>query len=293
MANPSTSVRLAPFDSRLVEIRPDNIDAAIRMANSLRAEKKIDGVNLLGFKSTSLQPLTALSRMERLQLQSCVQVDIGPLYDTQAGLAGLTVTSDPVEIDFSRFSELREFSGIWHRKSAGLDKLKKLVSLALWKLDDRFSDIESLGLSSKLRELWFTQSKIRSLHGVAKLKQLEALELAYLRGPVDLSEIAKAPKLKKVKLESVPQHLHLAALGKCKSLIDIHVEKAGSVETIGWVKGLKKLDSFVILETKVADGDFSAILKLPSLTVFSADHRREYRPSIEELEAIVDARSAS
>jgi hypothetical protein len=59
------------------------------------------------------------------------------------------------------------------------------------------------------------------------------------------------------------------------------------------VKGLKKLDSFVILETKVADGDFSAILKLPSLTVFSADHRREYRPSIEELEAIVDARSAS
>ena len=293
MAKANTSVRLAPFDARLVEIRPENAVAAVREANKLRAEGKVDGVNVFEFIGESLAALAELAPMDRIQLQSCEKIDVAPLYEGQRGLTKLTISSTPVAVELDRFDKLRELRGFWHPKSTGLGSLRHLEKLALWKLDDRFPDVASMGLSTKLKVLWLTQSKVRSLAGIAKLKLLVELQLAHLAGDVDFSELAKVPKLARIKLESVPRHRKLDALGKCSALKDIHLEKCGSVESIHWIRALKNLESFVIVGTRVMDGDFSAVPTLRALTTFSADHRREYRPSIQELEAIVDARSAA
>src|SRR5688572_15250619 len=129
MSPPSSYVRRAPFDQRLVEIRPGNVAAAVREANKLRAVGKIDGVNILKFVSTSIEALAKLAPMQRIRLQLCEDIDVSPLYESQRNIEKLTITSAPVAVDLANFPKLRGFSGLWHRKSSGLDAPRRLETL--------------------------------------------------------------------------------------------------------------------------------------------------------------------
>ena len=55
---------------------------------------------------------------------------------------------------------------------------------------------------------------------------------------------------------------------------------------------MPQLTGFLATRTEVKDGDFSVIAKLKKLLYFNADKNHEYRPPIDELEAVVEARYA-
>ena len=124
-------VQLTTFDNRLMQVVPENAEAAVDIVNKALKAGKIDGVNIFGFKSQSVEFLARLRPMQRVNFQICRDIDTSPLHG-QKGLRRLVCASEPVEVDVSHFPQLRNFSGFWHRRSTGLDALKHLEKVSLW-----------------------------------------------------------------------------------------------------------------------------------------------------------------
>jgi hypothetical protein len=289
MADKKKSQYLTKFDKKLVQVTPEDVDAAVEAANELRAAGEIEGVNIFGFVDVPLSALAKLAPMSRIHLQRCQDVDLEPLYG-QAQLDSLVIGGDPVRVDLARFASLRHLSAFWHPKSAGLAALRKVRKVSLWKTGDRFRDIASLELSPTVSELSLTQSRLSSLAGIEQLPKLEELQLAYLRAPMDLSAVAQAGKLRVLYLGNIPKPLYLEAIGKCARLEILNVQSCGEFDTLHWMKGLEALDTFVFLGTRVKDCDFSVLTKLPILSHFGVDYRREFKPALKELKALLKAK---
>jgi hypothetical protein len=288
--DPSAIAFLTPFNKRLVEVNPANAEAAIRVANRLRAEKKIDGVNILRFWDVPTAVLSKLAPMKQVHLQRCGKIDVTPLYETQSKLEHLALTDDPVDIDLARFANLRSFSGFWSRKSTGLETLRKLESLRIWKLDDRHPDVASLNLSPTLETLWFTQSKIRSLRGIERLKKITQIELAYLRQTLDVCGIGALKKLHSFRCERVAGIENVEELATCRALEYIQLENCGSIPSIRWIAKMPNIAGLDVEGTKVRDGHFAMLRKMPKFRMFSATRYPGYPRDFAEIQALVDAR---
>jgi hypothetical protein len=279
---------LTSFDPKLVEVTPKNVDAAIEAANELRAAGEIEGVNIHGFVDIPLDSLAKLAPMKRIHLQRCLKVELEPLYG-QSQLESLVITPDPLRVDLARFASLSHLSAFWHPKSTGLEALGKLAKLSLHKTGDRFRDIASFELSQTVRDLSLTQSRLTSLAGIERLPALEELALGHLRAPVDLSAVSRAQKLLVLYLTNIPKPVHLEAIGNCASLKNVNVQNCGTFETLKWLKNLGALETFVFLGTRVKDCDFHVLTSLPKLRQVGVDYRREFKPPLEELKAMLKA----
>ena len=285
------AVHLTTFDKRLMQIVPENAERAIEVVNKALKAGRIDGVNVFGFKSQSVEFLARLHPMQRVNFQICTDIDTSPLHG-QKGLSSLTCASEAVELDVSHFPRLKSVGGFWHKRSTGLDTLKHVETVALWQLDQRYPDIASLGLSRTVRELKITQSKIRSTAGVERLPKLESLELNYLREKVDLAPIGKSRSLKRLEIESVRNFINLPAVAGCRKLDYIQIEKGAPIASIKWLRKMPQLEGFLATQTAIKDGDFSVFAELKKLIYFDVDEKRECRPPIAEVEAMVEARYA-
>jgi hypothetical protein len=283
------AVKLTTFDKRLMQIVPDNARHAVDIVNKALKAGLIDGVNVFEFRSQSVEFLAHLLPMQRVNFQICRDIDTSPLHG-QKSLRRLVSSSEAVELDVSHFPRLQSFSGFWHRRSKGLDTLKHLEKASLWQLDQRYPDIASLGFSRTLRQLTITQSRIRSTAGVEQLPKLERLELNYLREKVDLAPIGKSKSIRELEIESVRNYINLPAVSGCPKLNYIQIEKGAPIASIKWLKKMPQLTGFLATQTQVKDRDFSVIANLKKLIYFAADNKREYRPAIDELEALVEAR---
>ena len=284
-------VQLTTFDKRLMQIVPANAQAAVEAVNKSLKAGKIDGVNLFGFNSQSVEFLAQLLPMTRARFQCCTNIDTSPLHG-QKNLRSLVCASDAVELDVAHFPKLRTLSGFWHKRSRGLETLKHVEHLGLWQLDQRYPDIASLGLGRSVRELKITQSRIRSTAGVELLPKLKRLELNYLREKLDLAPIGKSKSIQELEIESVRNYINLPAVAGCRKLNYIQIEKGAPIDSIRWLSKMPQLTGFLATQTQVKDGDFSVIAKLKKLIYFNADNKREYRPPIDEVEALVEARYA-
>ncbi|MBC8062417.1 MAG: hypothetical protein H7Y18_17365 [Clostridiaceae bacterium] len=92
----------------------------------------------------------------------------------------LTLEEPNGKVDLSNNNTLEELSTELNKNIIGIDKLKNLKVLKLWKYNPKSKSINDLSALSSLEELHIIQSNITSLNGCWNLINLKILELSYL-----------------------------------------------------------------------------------------------------------------
>ena len=135
------------------------------------------------------------------------------------GLRRLEVETGRLDgLDFDRLGELTSLSVPWNNKLKGkIGRLKKLQKLKIVSYKEQ--SLDEFSTLANLRELTLTQGSVSTLAGLEGCRQLETLELSYLR-----------------KLEDI------AAIGSLDQLKTLHVEKCPHVKSVDCIAPLSGLD---------------------------------------------------
>lgn len=156
------------------------------------------------------------------------------------------------EIDFGKMPQLTELGLSWVKsKIKGLDYLKKLRHMGVSEFkEDDFSEISSL---SSLKSLSIATAKCKTLNGIEKLVNLEALSIGAFRGLTDISAISKLNKLRYLEFDICPKMQNFSPLGKLQDLEILELLDCKNLESIQFVKDMKKLEQLSLLGTTVVN----------------------------------------
>jgi hypothetical protein len=163
-----------------------------------RGIRGVFGCPDFGFKESNLDFLSRLHDIRQVWFWEINLDDIAGLY-SQKSLAYFGISPKRPAIDFSCFAGLRDM--VWHpiKRDAGVEKLKKLERLDVWRYktkDMSFADIQLPETLRKLEFNWCNQDSIRAL---PVLPNLEELQLHYCKNLKSLSGLmVAAPNLKKL-----------------------------------------------------------------------------------------------
>ncbi|GAB3040966.1 hypothetical protein GCM10027052_22980 [Parafrigoribacterium mesophilum] len=118
---------------------------------------------------------------------------------------------------------------------------------------------------------------------------LEILGIYSARGLSDLSDLASAsaPRhLRELQLESDRRVTRLGEIGTATDLEFLNISELGEIESLAPVEGLKRLDTLYLYgSTRVMDADLTPLMELPLLEDLRIMNRREYTPSVAQVEA--------
>ena len=116
-----------------------------------------------------------------------------------------------------------------------------------------------------------TQGTVTSLHGISRFSGLNNLALHYLSKLEHLGEL-NLPELTKFRAENCKNLSDYQQLATCKNLEQIRMLSCGAMQSLEFVRSLKKLKSFNFLKTEVIDGDLSPLLELDSVNFTAKKH---------------------
>lgn len=245
-------------------------------------------------------------------------------------LAGLAEGLEELAVDRPKVETLRELASLRRLRSLQIDAPPRLVSLegieglSLERLEvSRARVLRSVGAVASLPSLRTLRLRgvreVTDLERVGEASPLEALEieggpalsgLGFLGGlrnlrslSIDATEVAPggggaAPLealtgLRKLHLASgVKDAEELDGLARLTHLEGLFIDNAGEIRSLGFVRALRRLRSFRIDRTRVADRDLSPLLELEGLQeVRIAPQNKKYSPTAEEVVAAVRARN--
>ena len=172
----------------------------------LAACPELKDVDFYGAEVTSFAPLAACPKLERVYFYAAKTTpegyaSLGALKQVKRFHGGLTKMTD---ISWLRQVPQAEEVKIFAEKIPDLTPLQALPNLTyvrLWNMKGgNFStvvgDLSLLAGNVKLKRLELPGSSYSNLGALASLQELEVLDLSNAQGPVDVSVVAKLPKLR-------------------------------------------------------------------------------------------------
>jgi internalin A len=208
-----------------------------------------------------------------------------------AGLARLetltlnTPARPRMELDFGAFPLLERLRMYWNAGFESVFSARRLESL--WVFGPPDADLARFGEIVGLRRLELSQG--RRLESTAGVGEVEFLGL-YQQGA--LASLTGLPgSLRVLAIESCRKLGSIDAVAGLRGLSRLKVANCGDIASLAPLAGLDELEEFFAWEsTRVADGDLSVLLSLPRLRAIGMQNRREYRPSVAEIERALAAR---
>ncbi|SDB82352.1 hypothetical protein [Shouchella lonarensis] len=248
----------------------NDIDRCISEIN----EKQVRSVNICEafYGGDSIRFLAECPSVKEVFVSSDKITDYTPLYELPS-LKHLTIdgmVKIPLALDRLILESL---SITWSNKISGLERMKNLTSLALYKYHPKSRDLEMLSSLSQLKEITITESRIESLSGLQSADHLERLELINLRGLTSLSSSGNmSQKLSYIRIEgckNITDHNYVAHFPHLENLI---LCNCGRVQSMQFVRNLRKLSRLVFLNTVIEDGDLTPCLGIDEVAFDQKKH---------------------
>lgn len=241
----------------------------------------------LGFDEPSLWFLDGLPLRELVLLDWGLS-DLEPIHSLGPTLQSLRVTTNPaLTLDLGRLPGLRELGAAWRQVSASIDAATGLRDLFL--LGYQPTDLEPLAALTHLVKLVMKdRPRLKSLAGLSAFPDLRSLEIYLAQNLSDIEDLAGRSALEEVALEACRKIDRLDALGGCVGLRSLNLSDCGALASLGPLRALTNLEDVLMYgSTKIVDGDLSPIAALPRLRELRLQSRRSYRPSVDEIEALL------
>lgn len=171
-----------------------------------------------------------------------------------------------------------------------LDKKQKLPSkslpslkeLAIWNLSD--IDLKCLAPFSDLQSLELIDAKkLTALSGIEACKGLLSLDIAYSQKLEDIDGLAQLPMLQILSMKNTKAIKSYVVLEKLTQLKKLRLLAASPVNSLSYIAELSHIESVVIRNTPIVDGNLAPLKALQRLTYAYLDEKKEYEPVLGEL----------
>lgn len=236
--------------------------------------------------------LGVLPPMEMLDLSVRRPRDLRLIEGVQVEDLSLTMSPGKLvaPVDFRRVRGLRDLGVDWVNGLGvirGGPSLERLVVSRAPSVDER-----ALGELPNLRVLWLNSCRnLTSLAGIERFELLEEFSAYSLPKLESLAGLERLPRLQRLDVEACKRIGDLEPIGTCSGLTSLGVKNCGDIASLAPLRGLPRLTEFLAWEsTRVKDGDLGPLLALPHLEAVAMQSRREYRPSVADIQAELRAR---
>ncbi len=244
-----------------------------------------------GWPGNDVEFLPKLSRLELrgLEIYSWSVRDISPIrYLPKLEYIALQ-TEFRNTIEFSFFSNLRVCKVFWRPGARSLFACGGLESLNIVHFPQK--DLLPLSDLTRLSRLQITSRKLASLDGIGSLSRLEILDLADCPKLRSIDAIESCSLLSQVELSSCRGITRLDSMRSLSDLEVLLIENCGTIESIDPIRDCANLRSVALIgDTKIADGDMTALFSLTNLGEISFRKWRHYSHSSEQIQAAISGR---
>ncbi|MGL5825496.1 MAG: hypothetical protein ACRCYU_11890 [Nocardioides sp.] len=241
----------------------------------------------LGFDEPSLEFLEGLPLRELVILDRRLS-DLDPVYSLGSTLRALSVTTDPAsKIDLGRLPGLRSVSAEWSQVA---DSVESASDIRVAFLDGyQPVDLTPLEAMGNLTELVMKdRPKLKSLAGVSIFPELRLVGIYLAKNLVDIEELAGRPEIEDLALEACRKVSQIDFLAGCSGLRRLNLSECDEIASLQPIRALTNLEKVSLFgSTKIADDDLSPLAGLPQLQQLRMRSRRSYRPSVEEIQALL------
>lgn len=210
--------------------------------------------------------------IERLSITSSTITDYSSL-QYMKHLKVLSIEDPKGKIDLSKNTAIEELSIEFNKNIVGINVLKNLKKLKLWKYNPASKDLVGLNALTLLEELCITQSNITSLVGCGNMKKLKRLELNYLPKLEYIDEIQKnADVLKSLKFDNCKKIKNHEYVSTLQILEVLAFDDCGEIPSIKFIYKMTNLRRFTFVNTNVLDGELSVCEKLEYVGFINKKH---------------------
>lgn len=243
-------------------------------AQSLLQQGHIDGLRVcpeFGYSEKTLQPIFQFKTIKVLIIQ---RLPVAPiqLLGEFPNLEHLSIDETKVEVDFEKLPKLVYFAGDWHKGRFKNIQHSKLKRLHLWKYKSVTNDLADFWQFGDLEDIHLVQSTVTSLNGLSAFKNLKTFEMHYMNKLEKLGKL-DLPSLTFLHADHCKKLTDHEQLQGCQNLETLRLHNCGAIQSVGFVKTLKKLKSFRFMEaTEVVDGDLSPLLGLDDVLFTQKKH---------------------
>jgi hypothetical protein len=287
--------------SFVLEQTSEGVDIVVTGAWSPAAAEHLrsgraDGLDLnyaRGFQEGDLEFLQGLT-VRRLHVLDRTISDLTPIYNLADGLVSLRVQSDPgATIELDQLPLLQKLAAGWRQVQGSIRFAPKLEELFLLSYSE--PDLAPLGALNSLVSLAMKdRPKLRSLDGVEDFPWLAELGVFLAKDLQDISALQRAPSpvLKTLQLGTCRRVSEIGPVAACSGLRFFELSDGSEIPTIAPLAGLDQLERLYLWgSTRIADGDLRPIAALPRLNDLRIANRREYTPSVQEIQEIIEQRA--
>ncbi len=157
------------------------------------------------------------------------------------------------------------------------DELPELRTLYLGHYRPRSKDLASLPAMPALTSIRLSDSALTSLQGLDRFRAVEEVSVEGDRKLEDIGAVRGLP-LRMADFQRCARLADVSALGDCPTLRVVRLNDCRALASIGFVRRLRNLDEFRMVDSTVADGDMSPLIGVP-LVEFDARAHYSHKPT--------------
>lgn len=243
----------------------------------------------MGAKVTELEFVKELHGLRGVEIYdaSVTMEVLAPLLELSSlELLGLECQFRDIDLA-ARFPRLKVASLRWQR---GCESVFRCGALQFLSIDGYLQkDLSDLSQLASLKRLYVTSRTLTSAEGVSALTSLEHLTFAYCSSLLELDAISTSPALCSLELHSCKKITHLPSFSSC-GLRRLKIENGAQLESLEPLLNCQHLEEVYLPGTRIADRNTSLLLALPRLRRVAFPRNKSYSPSMDELNAAIEAR---
>lgn len=230
-----------------------------------------------GFKAENLSLIKDLNQLLSLEICDYTIKDISDIRFL-TGLKELHIsTYCKTPIDLNNFNQLETLSLFWRKGVTGLDKLKNIKKLFLYKYNPSSKDLSEIADIGTLEYLSLKSPAIESIGNIENLVNLRFLGIYFATKLQNIEELAVLKNLKHLELDTCKKINNIKIIGQIVSLEKLSISNCGSIESLKPVSSLVNLSELRFIEsTSIADGDIKIVSNLPKLKKIVFQNRKHY-----------------
>ena len=247
-------------------------------------KKKVTGIvfsHFLGFQGNAITIHEPFEFVDEVNIIDSNIEDISFIYNFP-NVKKLNIQNDDrTKVDFSKFENLERLFLTWRKGVINLFNHKSLKYLRLDKFKEKVLDIDP---DIPLNELWVTQSPVKNLSSLGRLKHLRILDLSYLRCLESIAWIKDLNSLEELRIHSCKSIMDWEAIGKLSNLKRLCLSNCGILNDIDFLKPLENLESVLLVgeKMKLVNGNVRWLYEKPKINKIRLPWRKDFDISLEE-----------